>query len=319
MLSPSLTLPIYSSLCPQNLKPHLFFVMESSLLLRYVHFPTARARVPCAMAPTLAAKAYPDYAHLASQISRNSIRFSPITCALNLNGLPMLPSSFSQSDNKIDHKNMTSRVSLGASLVLVCVIGIFNCSCRINPCFAEKTDPTLVSYSAQDAVGALLEYFPSLKEYKTQIKRKEKAAIARNYAIEKVKLGKGSEAKNYLESQLVEAKTKLESELKKVSPSSDVDDTVIYELDLAIVEVLIILQSYQEALDRLDAYQKLDPRLHFYRAIAKTMLLAENDKDATSFWTEFRESIKFGPPVTSIVTTVVTTGGSSGSKRPHHD
>ncbi|KAK6917162.1 hypothetical protein RJ641_017913 [Dillenia turbinata] len=275
--------------------------MESSLLLRCVHFPTARARVPRALAPAVATKAHPGFAHFASQISRKSITFSPITCALNLNGLPMLPTSFSRSDNKIDHKNKTSRVLLGASLVLACVIGIFNCSCRINPCLAREIKPDLGSYSGHDALGALLEYFPSHKQEETQITRKEIAAKARKEATENVKKGHGSDAEN-----------SLKKEHEKLLKSHGSEDDTVYELALARAEVLITLGSYLEALDLLEDYKRSDPRIHLYKAIALTML-AQNDK-AKKCWTEFSGSIR--EAVAGVVVPPTALTASTRSRLP---
>ncbi|CAF1818831.1 hypothetical protein Bca4012_029561 [Brassica carinata] len=230
---------------------------------------------------------------------------SPITMA----------KSNSKSDYQDDKKLLKPlKLAAGASLALACALGIFgfkiknmsySAAAAVRPSAADMIitgKPTAaVSESsgmhplpAKYALQSLFEVssmlasakpIPSQRQFNLQklpsLPSKEDTDSIKMEAVRKMKEGKCEEAVQLLRDANMRYKNEPEA---------------AFNVQMALVEILILLERYQEAAEYscLNDENALisDIRIPLYKAIIYTML--DKDTEAKKYWKEFRKSIGEG-------------------------
>ena len=127
--------------------------MESTLFLRNAPLPSVPLqRISSPVNLSAARVTVPNFSlnHLTLSLVNNSLPrplrhdFSPIVCALN---------KFSKHSTNDEGDNKIVRGSVGASLVMACVLGIISCGCWMSP-IANAIPPWSSNNSSRQTVAA---------------------------------------------------------------------------------------------------------------------------------------------------------------------
>ncbi|TXG47919.1 hypothetical protein EZV62_027213 [Acer yangbiense] len=276
--------------------------MESALCLNYCRLPSmllngastmstaerrcraAKLRSSCSSLSLSSSSPCWPLGHVISRVIRASSR-------------PSTPPP--KNDNKV------IKGAVGASMVLACALGIISCSCKMN------TNPTAIAgpmemyqkappvsplsdqFGARAALKSILdvsvimasstEAEPSYEFPKYDVppgpSMKDVKAI-KMVAVQQMKLGKADKAVDLLRDVYEECKDEPEP---------------AYNVEMALVEILICQGRYKEALNcnclKDDQRIPSDGRFPLYKAILCTML---NKEEAKMWWEQFAEIIDGG-------------------------
>ncbi|XP_059439952.1 uncharacterized protein LOC132172461 [Corylus avellana] len=266
--------------------------MESSLFLRHGPLPPLRLRIPSPATVTILSS-------LPLTNTKTSILHRPLghgfgpVCAIN---------GFPKASTNDDGKQIV-RESVGASLALACVLGIISCGCTMSPPVAIAVNRAQKTISmpgfshiypldGRVALKSLLDtsvYLASKQrkpknpvlpswESKDKPTPKQVAASFKEMAMWLMKSGKSEDAVKLL----------------KKACKDCWDSETRFNLELALVEVLICLGKYPEAL-KCDCFRSSggpsDGRLLLYQAIIYTML-GDRKEDAKKCWREYARSVE---------------------------
>nr|XP_023891234.1 uncharacterized protein LOC112003279 [Quercus suber]POE62155.1 hypothetical protein CFP56_73687 [Quercus suber] len=270
--------------------------MESTLFLRNGPLPSVPLRISSPLSATRLTKPNFSSNHSSLSLPNSSCRrplrhaFSPIVCAVNKFPTP------DESDNKI------VRGTVRVSLVLACVLGII--SCRMSPIanaatlMTQRKSPNVPSsdfYPAggRPAMKSFLDTSAYMASRLTESKKTKLFAANKRPSAQDVQALK-DEAMELMKSKKADEMVK---ELEEAYKFFKNDPEPAFYVEMALVEVLIYLGKYEEALKRKCLKKpaiKADARVPLYKAIIYTMM---NEKEAArECWTVFIKAIEEGLP-----------------------
>ncbi|XP_050287702.1 uncharacterized protein LOC126726485 [Quercus robur] len=254
--------------------------MESTFLLRNAPLPSVPLQlISSPVNLSVARVTVPNFGlnHLTLSLANNSYPrplrhdFSPIVRAVN---------NFSTHSANDEGDNKIVRGSVGASLVMACVLGIISCGCWMSP-IANAIPP----WSSHQTVAADSQ------------KYKQTRQNLRDVDVEALKKKAKVQANSRRDEEVLKP---LRQALDKAWSEYSTYGDPHYNIEMALVEVLIYLGRYEEAkecqclklgLKELrDLRIKSDTRVPLYKGIIYTML-DEKDK-AMKSWKEFAKYVE---------------------------
>ncbi|KAF3969098.1 hypothetical protein ACB098_05G125200 [Castanea mollissima] len=273
--------------------------MESTLFLRNGPLPSVPLRISSPLSATRLTKPNFSSNHSSLSLPNSSYRrplrhaFSPIVCAVNK--FPT-PSTNDESDSKI------VRGTVGVSLVLACVLGII--SCRMSPManaatlMNQRKSPIVPSSDFYPAGGgpamkSFLDTSAYLASRLTESKKTKLFAANKRPSAQDVQTLK-DEAMELMKSKKADEVVK---ELQEAYKFLKNDPEPAFYVEMTLVEVLIYLGKYEEALECKCLKKpaiKADARVPLYKAIIYTLM---NEKEsARECWTVYIKAIEEGLP-----------------------
>ncbi|KAL4627557.1 hypothetical protein ACB092_05G174000 [Castanea dentata] len=250
--------------------------MESTLFLRNAPLPRVPLqRISSPVNLSAARVTMPNFGlnHLTLLLANNSYPrplrhdFSPIVCAVK---------KFSTHSTNDEDDNKIVRGSIGASLVMACVLGIVSCGCWMSP-IANAIPPWSSNNSSRQTAAGSQKHKPLTRKNLPDVEalKKEAKMLANS--------GRDEEVLKPLRQALDEARS-----------DPRYGDTH-YNIEMALVEVLIYLGRYEEAKEcqclnlSKEYFIKSDARVPLYKGIIHTML-DEKDK-AMACWKKFAKIV----------------------------
>uniref|UniRef100_A0A7N2LRH0 Uncharacterized protein n=3 Tax=Quercus lobata TaxID=97700 RepID=A0A7N2LRH0_QUELO len=280
--------------------------MESTLFLRYNPLPSMPLRISSPLSATRLTNPNFSSNHYSLSLPNSSYQrplrhaFSPVVCAINRFPEPSTNEE-AGGDNKI------VRGAVGVSLVLACVLGVISRGCTMSP-KANAIASTLINQRSASSFKKLPIIYPAGGNVALQslfdttvyvssrlaepskfrpwstIKRpsaKDVKAIQRE-AMQLIKSGKGD--------QIVK-------EFREAYKAVQGDPEPEFNVEMALVEVLMCLGKYEEAL-KCNCLKSpnvpADGRVPLYKAIIYTML--DNKISAKYWWREYIRTVDGGIP-----------------------
>ncbi|XP_010504916.1 PREDICTED: uncharacterized protein LOC104781846 [Camelina sativa] len=231
---------------------------------------------------------------------------SPITMA----------KSDSKSDNyRDDKKNLTPlKVAAGASLALACALSIFGFKIKnVSYSAAAAAHPSaadmIISGKPSSAVSAASDMNPlpakfalrSLFEVSSMLASAKPIPSQRPFSLQKLPSLPSKEDIDFIKMEAVRKMKEGKCEeavqlLRDANMRYKNEPEADFNVQMALVEILILLERYQEAAEYSclndDNAQISDVRIPLYKAIIYTML--DKDTEAKQCWKEFRKSIGEG-------------------------
>ncbi|KAB1221321.1 hypothetical protein CJ030_MR2G005634 [Morella rubra] len=279
--------------------------MESTLCLRYGPLPTLPLHIPSLVRSARVTKPQFSFSHSSLSLSipnRSSYRslghaFRSVVGANNR--FPAL-STNDESDNKI------VRGTVGASLALASVLAIVSCGCTMNPKGIAGTPKNLQRSSSTKAARSTI--YPKGGKAALKSLLDMTVYLASSLPMPAKMPSKPRQSKllsgEDVEDLKVEAMSLMKSghgdeavkRLKKTYGDCEGSES-LFKVGMALVEVLICLGKYEEALTS-ECLWKLslpsDARVPLYKAIIYTMM--DKKEDAKECWKDFISSIDGGLP-----------------------
>nr|POE97572.1 hypothetical protein CFP56_17091 [Quercus suber] len=250
--------------------------MESTLFLRSSPLASLPIRISSPLSATRLTNPNFSSNHSSLSLPNSSYQrplrhaFSPIVCAVNR--FPT-PSTNDESDSKI------VRGTVGASLVLACVVGIISCGCMMSP------KANAISPSKPQALST-----PTLmlKPADTVVESKKKPPNVESFKRQAKMLAKCGRDEEVLKP--------LRKALKDIETRDSEYGEPNYQVEMALVEVLIYLGRYEEAIKckclnlSKSSSIKSDARVPLYKGIIYTML--DEKENAMTWWKKFARIVK---------------------------
>ncbi|XP_059436463.1 uncharacterized protein LOC132169447 [Corylus avellana] len=281
--------------------------MESALCLRLRHGPLSPLplRIPSPVKPattTVTLLSLPLTNTKTSIIHRPlGHGFGPV-CAIN--GFPK-----ASTNDGGDGGKQIVKGSVGASLALACVLGIISCGCKMSPPVAIAASKAQKSISMSPMTniypggGRLpLKSLLDMSVYLAASQDNQKRSV---FSILKTKRIQPKDIEALKEDAIMQLKNsgkgdEVVKQLKEAYKSCKGDPEPETNVEMALVEVLILLGRYQEAskckcLQRdLPSPGPSDARVPLYKAIIYTML--DNTDEARKWWKEYTRAVQGGIP-----------------------